>query len=350
MNHSLIACIGGCCLALLGYCIAAADEVPGALTSAAPALTNVGNRVVLAWSGDSAATSKRVWYATFNGQWSPEIEVPGATTTSAPALGVVGTQLYLATTPPDTDDKIYYYSTEDLVFGPNVPKATPLCDAAGCAHTRASPALLGNESTLYAAWTTPTGAIAYATLSHGSWFIFNSTVPHATTLPTVGPTVAVFGNRLYVAWLDTSGEAISIASATLPLSSSSWSHETTQVKVSSKVAPALGVLAVPSSAVSPVSELQPALFLAWTTPTSTIDFARFEESTGKWALSASPIEMPAGPLTNLSPSLDGVPACTAQHCISTNVLGLAVGVSNSKPHYPSICEKLHCHQLLHGAP
>jgi len=340
MKQTVVSFISGCCAAVLGICSASAGEVPGALTSAAPALTNVGGRIVLAWAGESSSSEKKVWYATFNGQWTPEVEIPGALTTTAPALGVAGKQLYLATTPPGTD-KIHYYSTEHLVFEAN---SAPLCDAAECAHTHASPALLGDGSTLYSAWTTPAGAIGYAMFSHGSWYVFPAPIPQATTRPTTGPTLAVYGDRLYVAWVEPSGEVISVTSATLPLSSSSWSHQKTQIKALTKVAPALGVFTVPNSTVGSASKLTQALYLAWTTPQLIVDFARWDPSAAKWKPAPSPISLPSGALTDFNPILDGFTTETSsQQCLSTNVL--AVAVKNPLHHRPSIFS-----QNLHGCP
>jgi hypothetical protein len=335
MKRAMVSFINGCCGVVLGICSASAGEVPGALTSAAPALTNVGGRVVLAWAGESGSKGKAVWYATFAGQWTPEVEVPGALTTSAPALGFAAKHLYLATTPPGTD-RIYYYSTEQLVFTAN---GEPLCDAGVCAHTHAAPALLGDGSTLYAAWTTPAGGIGYATLSHGSWYVFPTLIPHATTSPTAGPTLAVYQDHLYVAWVEPSGEAIAVTSATLPLTSSSWSHQTTQIKVPTKVAPALGVLTVHSSA----TKLTQELFLAWTTPQSTVDFARWDMSGAKWTRVPSPISLPSGALTDLNPVLDGFTSQTNQVCVSSNVIALAF--KNGLHHRPVIFS-----QNLHGCP
>jgi hypothetical protein len=302
MRRSIVSLAGGLCASVLCCGTLPASEVPGALSSEGPALATFGSDLVVAWAGESGIGAHKVWYSTFNGSWAPEADIPGALTTTAPALGVADQRLFLATTPPQADDEIRYYVSDGAGFETN---GATLCDPEGCAHTRAAPALIGDGATLYAAWTTPAGEIRYATRVNGAWSIAALPIPHVLTAATTGPAVAVFEQRLYVAWVLPSGEAVGVTSAALPLAQNSWSEQPVEVPVETQLAPALGVLTVTDPQPSPAAESTHALFLLWTTPNATLDFARWDPSAAQWAPVDSPVPLPSGPLTFVAPVLNG---------------------------------------------
>ncbi len=313
MKHSLGSLLGGLCAGLLGYC-AGASELPQGLSSGAPALTTFNDVVYLAWAGISAVGTRKSWYATFDGTWSAQTLIPGSFTTAAPALGATTQQLFLATTPPDTG-AIDIYGLE----GANFSLLGPLCQGATCAQTLAAPALLGDGAVLYAAWTTPSGAIMDAEFINGVWLIAPNPIPNASADPATGPALGVFGGRLYVAWTEPSGEEISVISTALPLSSNSWSNPAVQVAARTDTAPALGVFTVFDS---PPAQ---SLFLAWTTPASRIKFAQWDSQTAEWTSVASPITLPSGALTSLAPSLNGsVFQSPNDECFYTNNLAFTM--------------------------
>ena len=109
MKRLVASLAAGLFAGLSGLAIASTTdlEVPNSETSAGPALAAFGDRLVVAWAGESGIAFHRVWYSTFDGtSFTAQSAVPGALTTSAPALAVAGGKLYLATTPPNTDDDL----------------------------------------------------------------------------------------------------------------------------------------------------------------------------------------------------------------------------------------------------
>jgi hypothetical protein len=329
--------MAGVLLALvMEYGVAAAADVPDAFSSEGPALAAFNGLTVLAWAGDAGVSAHPVWYSSFDGSWASPAQIPNALTTSAPSLGVAAQHLYLATTPPAADDIIQVYVWDGSEFEAN---AADLCDGETCAHTRASPSLLGDGTMLYAAWSTPTGAIRYASMINGAWSIAALPVPNASTSPTTGPTLALFQHQLYVAWVEPSGEAVSVAVATLPLTTSSWSGQR-KIPANTHVAPALGVLTV-ANAPNPT---QPnALFVSWTTPESTLSFARWDSSTAEWMPADSPIPLSSGPLTSLAPALSGFTTVAPnQACYYTNNLAYT---DEERPR-----KRVHTKQVHQGCP
>jgi hypothetical protein len=271
-----------------------AADIPGASSTEKPALTLFDGDIIAAWSGPAAAGAGPgypVFTSKFNGVWSTPVQVRALTTT-APALAAGDGTAYLATTPPDSNDGIAIAVSSGGAF---VPTET-LCDSTGCAQTAATPALAGDGTTLYAAWTTAEGTIMYAVRSNDVWRIASQPVPHALTFPTAGPALKVFGNALYVAWVTPSGKYIEIESATLPLSDSSWSA-TQRVSAETAVAPAFGIYAQLDGDV-----IAQSLYLVWTTPAKNLSFALRSAATGDFLPWNSPFPIPHGSLTTLSPA------------------------------------------------
>lgn len=268
-------------------------QAPPPESSAGPAVTGFNGNTVVAWAGLSGVGDHEVWYATYDGNWSPQASIPGANTMTSPALGVANGQIYLATTPADSNGEIVYYTSTGTGFGSN---GTALCAGNTCAHTQATPALAGSGSTLYAAWTTANGAIMYAENINGVWRIAAAPLPNALTNPDAGPTLAVYDNALFVAWVTPSG-GIEVESAPLPLTGRSWSTPT-QVAAQTNVAPALGVM------YGVGQEHVYALYLAWTTAAETLDFDYLDVATLQWLPTSAPVPLPNGPLTAFSPALN----------------------------------------------
>jgi hypothetical protein len=337
MKHYVLSLTSGLLAVLMGYDTArAADVVPDAFTSEGPALAAFNGRTVVAWAGSTGVSTHPVWYSSHDGSWTSPAQIPNALTTSTPALGVAAQRLYLATTPPAAEEKIQVYVWDGSEFEAN---GAELCNGATCAHTRASPSLLGDGSTLYAAWSTPTGAIRYASMINGVWSIAGLPVPNASASPTTGPTLALFQHQLFVAWVEPSGEAVSVAVATLPLTTNSWLGQR-KIPANSHVAPALGVLTV-ANASNPTKPN--ALFVSWTTPESTLSFARWDNSTAEWMPANSPIPLSSGPLTRLAPALSGFTTVEPnQECYFTNNLAYT---GEETPRH-----KLHLRQVKQGCP
>jgi hypothetical protein len=336
MKHYLLSLTSGLFAFLMGYGVTmAADVVPDAFTGEGPALTAFNGRTVVAWTGLAGVSTHPVWYSSYDGNWTSPAQIPNALTTSAPALGVAAQRLYLATTPPAADDKIQVY----VWGGSEFEASAELCDGETCAHTRASPSLLGDGTMLYAAWSTPAGAIRYASMINGVWSIAALPIPNASTSPTTGPSLALFQHRLYVAWVEPSGEAVSVAVATLPLTTSSWLAQR-KIPANTHVIPALGVLTV-ANAPNPTEPN--ALFVSWTTPESTLSFARWDNSTAEWMPATSPIPLPSGALSHLAPALGGFTTVAPnQECYYTNSLAYT---GEETPRH-----KLHLRQVKQGCP
>jgi hypothetical protein len=315
MSRLTTSFIAGVFAIFAGYCLSSAAEVPEALSREGPALANFNDVTVLAWAGLEGVEAHEVHYATFNGNSTAVGKIPGALTVSAPGLASTAQSLYLATTPPDADHSVDLYASND---GATFSAVGPLCDVNRCARTLAAPALAGQGAILHAAWSTPNGAIGYATYINGVWSIAAQPIPNARTRPGTGPTLALYQNRLYVAWLAPDGQSVSVTSAALPVSSSASWGQPIQITAQSHVAPALGVLTVPSAGPNPAA--QQALFLGWTTPDLTIKFARWDPQVAQWGTSASPIPLPPGPLTSQAVALNGSTHEVNQECIFRNDL------------------------------
>jgi hypothetical protein len=334
MKRLLVFLVGGVYAFLAGWSVTSAAEVADASASSAPALAAYGDGLVIAWAGDEAAEAHHVWYSLFNGSVStPPLDIPGALTTTAPAVGAVGEALYVATTPPDTGDKIYLYVSTGARFG----AGTPLCDAETCARTRAAPALVSDGGTLFAAWTEPDGAIMMASHSSGGWVIDPTPIPNAVTSPTTGPSLTLFQHRLRLAWVKPSGEALALSTGTIVPSASELSQPSIawsapiEVAAQTQVAPSLGVFTVGDSTPGAASELVESLFLAWTNTDSTVVFARFNPLTETWARTASPSPVPAGTFTVYAPALMSFTFHTGSDaCFRSNV----VGVTGKNPSHP----------------
>lgn len=310
MKRSLVVLVAACC-ALYSGLSSAASEVPDTSTGGSPTLTVFNDVLYLAWMGVAPVGAlAESWYATYDGTWSAVSEIPGSYTSAPPVLAVADQVLYMATTPPNTQEiDIYQLGSSGFSL------QGPLCEGVTCAQTEASPALAGNSTTLFAAWTTPTGSIMYAQFTDGAWSIAPNPIPNASANPATGPTLATYQNQLYLAWTDASGGAISAVSTALPLTTTSFSNPMVQVPAQTSTAPALGVFTVIDSAPSQ------SLFLAWTTGNLGISFAEQDSQTGAWSPVNSPIDLPSGALSGVAPALTASVVETPNDaCIFTNYL------------------------------
>jgi hypothetical protein len=292
----------------LALCVpASAQVVPEAQTSAGPALTTYIDTPILAWAGASDHTSDgqiihKVAYKINDGEWEGQqfLPFPAINTTAAPALASVGNgsegdlseTAYMAWR---QDDGLIHYAFWDTTSTPNTfsDGDLTLCDETIC-ETTTSPALAGNNTTLYAAWTTAAGGIQYASYDGNSWTVYSSAaVKNAST--TIAPALAVFDNQLFLAWVDPS-HSVHIESAALPLSASGvdWISQPAPSAVTS-VAPALGIGFYGDVPWKGGTDL----FVAWNTG-SAIELADW--ATTAWMPFPGPI--PPGPLENYSPAMN----------------------------------------------
>jgi hypothetical protein len=194
MKRFIVSLSGGLYAFLAAWSVASAAEVPDSSASSAPALAAYDDRLVMAWAGESGTEAHHVLYTLFDGYtFTPQADIPGALTITAPALAAVGKVLTVATTPPNSGNQIHLYTSSGAGF--EMP-GTALCDAESCARTLAAPALVADGGTLFAAWTTPEGAIMTASRSSAGWIIDPTPIPNAVTSPTTGPTLTFFQHRL----------------------------------------------------------------------------------------------------------------------------------------------------------
>jgi hypothetical protein len=299
--------------------VADARQVPQALSSQGPAFAGFNNLLFLAWAGLSGETSHHVGFETYDGSWSPQTILPGVMTTTAPALGATAQAIYLAITPPNSGGEIEFYVFNGTTFEPQ----GPLCNQS-CAATLAAPALAGDGTTLYAAWTTANGAIMYAQFINEVWLIASQPIPNALANPSTAPSLAVLGNQLFVAWTPPAGGSVSVTSATLPLSGNPFDGQAIAVSAQTNLAPSLGVIDTFGD-----SAVQAQLYLSWTTPGSGIDFAHWKPNLGDWVPADSPVELPAGAATHFPAATNNV--CFPQGAdasLQLNIIGYTTTSGN----------------------
>jgi hypothetical protein len=279
-----------------------AQIVSQAKTSAGPALTSYAGETFLAWAGISSEsvdgkTVHKVGYKINDGVWGAQQIMPytAINTIAAPALATAATDgsaaqyVYMAWT---QDDNLIHYAVWDETTHSFSTTDPYICDSAEC-ESVAAPALAGGTSALYAAWTTASGAIQYATYADGVWTMFPAAVPGVNTK--VAPALAVFGEELYLAWVNESNQIqIERAALPLPASGAAWASIPAPASAT-RVAPALGEGFVGSVPWKAGQEL----FIAWNNG-SAIDFDYWDGAA--WIPYGGPI--PPGPLENLSPALN----------------------------------------------
>jgi hypothetical protein len=276
-------------------------QIPSAETNAAPAAASLNGVTYVAWKGKNTGAGS-VWYSTSNGSaWSPQQPINFAETTEAPALTALGDTLYLAWRGQSTNptDKIYYstYPSTACASG-------GWCSQTSInAETTAAPALASSASTLYVAWTTAQNTIEVASYASGVWN-FGLPQPVATPYPGTAPALAVYGNMLFLAWVQEelgtttcgSSQCFQVKYATFLLSSSAWSPAASTTASSSvPVAPALGVYATTATGV-PLAPLA-GLYLAWTPASGALDYADWDDGSWGTPVVVPGLPIPPGPLT-----------------------------------------------------
>jgi len=289
--------------------LASAQIVSQAKTSAGPALTTFGTETILAWAGVSpylgtnGEITHKVGYKLYDGAWESQTVLTFLTnnTTAAPALATAAAQgdgfnyAYLAW--KQDDNLIHYVKSTSASFSADT--SSTICTGTAC-ETITSPALAGDGATLYAAWTTFSGEVQYASLSGGVWNVYSATVPGVSTQ--LAPALAVYGSNLYLAWTNKSNQ-IQVASAPLPLPASggTWkaiaapTDPTTAAPATTTAAPALGIGFIGDVPWKAGTEL----FIAWNTG-STIDLAYWDGMA--WLSFPGPI--PPGPIENFAPAMN----------------------------------------------
>lgn len=330
---------------------ASAQVIPQAKTSAAPALTTFGVNTLVAWAGISSVsadgqTVHKVGYKYFyDGAWQTQQTMPYGTppgteinTTAAPALAQAeaeGDGLNHAYMAWRQDDGLVHYAVFDNssnTFSTTDPSICSSCD------TISSPALAGDGTTLYAAWTTSSGTIQYASYTDAAWNIYSVDVPGVSTK--VAPALAAYGNDLYLAWV-TEYNTIQVEHATLPLSSSgaTWTTMPAPAALTS-VAPSLAFIG------SVLPKVPERLYVAWNTG-SAIDFESWNGS--EWFSFTPPLPIPPGPLENFTPAMNFFATGT---CPTNGYLNVAYTLGgspagqielttiNTSTYEPPLCGKL----------
>lgn len=240
-----MACAVGLLLPSLPAVATAQIELPGIESTFGPAVAQLGNTTYIAWTGileQPEGLGYKVWYRTLSASSGTFLNVY---TTAPLALTQARGTVYLAirgNAPLPQPDNIYYSSLNTALDLQSPTTTLPGAAASG------GPALTGDASTLYAAWSTSTGAIEYAAYTGpsnaGSWSTPASTP--ALTTPGRRPAIALFNNMLFFAWVSPGTSLLEYA--TLNLTSGLWSTpEPIGADVVSGVAPALGVYGLPGS-------------------------------------------------------------------------------------------------------
>jgi len=209
---------------------ALAQIVPQAKTSDGPAVTTFGVNTLMAWAGNSSETQDgqtihKLGYKLHDlasGTWQGQQIMPykAINTTAAPALATAEAQgdginyAYMAW---GQGDGLMHYAVWDYSANGFSTTDPAVCDTTLC-QTIASPALAGDGSTVYAAWTRPSNLVHYASYSGGAWTVYSAALPNA--LSTVAPAIAAHGTDLYIAWV-AEDASVQVEHTPLPLSSTS---------------------------------------------------------------------------------------------------------------------------------
>ena len=320
---------------------ASAQVVSQAKTSAGPALTTFGSETILAWSGISSESANgqtihKVGYKLYDGAWQPQQIMPYTTinTTAAPTLatgegeGDGFEHPYLAWR---QDDGLIHFAIWDNTTQTFSTDDPTVCDGTAC-ETPTSPALAGNDTGIFAAWTTSSGTVQYASRIGAAWTIYSVPVPGVSTK--VAPALTSYNNELYLATV-TADNTIQVEHTHLPLSSSggSWTQLNSPAATTT-VAPALGQGFIGSVPWKAGTEL----FMAWNTG-STIDFAWWDGT--DWISWPPPLPIPPGPLENYSPALNDYSEGSCAATYSFNVAYTLGGTDASQIEWTPVNEVLY---------
>ena len=186
-------------------------QIPGAGTSARPALAMFGGNMHAAWkgvSGDSAI----YWSRFVGGSWQPQRSIAGRGTSNGPALAVLGNRLYMFWKGIDGDSDAYYAWMDNQ---PNaiwqVPQKITYTEAqtggnvAVAIGTSDQPVATVRDNTIVLAWKGVPGdtGLYFSRFQDGE---FSGQTRVSDVGSSSGPALANVNGRLYLAWTGVPGD------------------------------------------------------------------------------------------------------------------------------------------------
>jgi hypothetical protein len=343
MKRSLVYIAIGFSLLLSGLPKPVWAQIPSAETNAAPAAASLGGVDYVAWKG-KAASKDTIWYATLSstqnggtGEWSSQQQISWtihgskyfANTTQAPALATAGNTVFLAWrgASPNPTDEIYYstntgsgWKLQQTVCGSNC--ATTVAPA--LAATCQSEVLLGTlgrcSLPIYMAWTesnpiTEENTIEVASNTGSGWTLLpSSSQPTANPYPGTAPALAVYGDQLFLAWVQEGttcdvSPCFQVMYETYSLSDDAWTSPATATTASSSVVPVAPALDVYVTTDVVGQRLSAQLDMAWWNVVSPsgaeLDYGDWDDGSSppNWGTPLTevpippPLPVPPGPLT-----------------------------------------------------
>jgi hypothetical protein len=261
----------------LPYVPELAAQIPGAETNAAPAAASLQGTIYAAWMGKNTPPAY-IWY--YPNASDSQQQINGTKTMYAPALAANGSTLYLAYVGQSTG-YIYYMTNTGSGWSS---ASAPVCNGSICAAPTAAPALAVSGSTLYLAWTNSSNAIEFASNAGAGWTF--GPMPAITASAGTAPALAIFNDKVFLAWLAPGGSQVNFA--TLPLSGGSWSVNPFPPPITvTALAPALGVYNYGAGS----------LYLAWTSASGTLYYSEWNGSGWNAAAAVSGLSASPGQLT-----------------------------------------------------
>jgi hypothetical protein len=173
----------------------AQTTVPSALTNiTGPALGVYGGDLYVVWEGQSKPY--QLWFSAFNGStWTAQAKVPSAFTQQyfSPGLAAYDGSLYLTWIGQGASEKVWYSAYNGSSWSPQ----TTIPGATSVRYQGSEASLTVYDGNLFASWqTSTTPEVAYASFNGTSW-----TGPMAiTSVSAAGPGLAVKGAKLFDAW------------------------------------------------------------------------------------------------------------------------------------------------------
>ncbi len=186
------------------------NEVVG--TDVGPSLAVLNGVLYAAWKGSNGDT--RIWYSSLPGtEWETQktISVPNTPnevvgTDVGPSLAVFNGVLYAAWKGSNGDERIWYSSFDSTrrEWETQVAIQSPVASSVG-------PSLAEFNNQLYAAWKGSDGdeRIWYSPFNGNHFGLVGGPVQEPLPSPiasSVGPSLAFFNNRLYIAWKGSNGD------------------------------------------------------------------------------------------------------------------------------------------------
>ena len=169
-------------------------------------LAGFQDNLFAAWRGGISAAcegdDQSMYYASTVGhkstfsksEWSPPERIPGAASSIGPSLAFFQNKLYAAWKGMGDDQSIWYATFDGLKWSrqahPNPPDTPNIASSIG-------PSLAVFQNQLYAAWINTDQSLWYASFDGSNW---SKTAPIPNVASSIGPSLAVFQNKLYAAW------------------------------------------------------------------------------------------------------------------------------------------------------